>query len=374
MNLNKPAKFMICALLVTIAFSSIIFAGSYNPEIRDNHRNSPPNIEDIIGNPDYDDMQFSAEYIESMFNYDSRENVDPSDILNPFAQPNENLSDSYGSGDSEEDGDVDLEDYREMMISAPQNDYSDVNGDGVMSSIEDINLLRSFLNPLTRAHRNLNPIKNPINHLRRAIHQPLDSSEPSQIPPHIPYSQGHWNSLQTADERIDWMEKMLAIDLTDEIPLQSGGVETRWMSGNYMVQLLVNMFGYDENDIHSKYNLDYLGRFNLPVYQFVYFDPITGIGHGANAVLVGEDPTNIYDWAYIEPQTDVIERIDESVFNFLADTDFCIGGALDFSSPSAPDWPIMLSLLCAHVDEDGNYDLAYLNPEMITVRGELETL
>jgi|APSaa5957512622_1039677.scaffolds.fasta_scaffold17162_2 hypothetical protein len=366
MNLNKPTKFMICALLLTIVFSSMSYASLTNSN----------NFENTLGNIAYDDLQVDLESIEEMFNYDSRENIEESDILNPFAQPNENLANSYGSGDANEDGFVNHEDYREMIISAPQNDFSDINGDTSRSSIEDINLLRAFLNPLTRSHRNLNLIRKPIiNRLKRVSHQPIDSFNPSHQPSSIPYLPGHWNSLETAEERMGWMENMLAIDLTDEIPYENGGVEERWISGNYATQTHLNFWGYDGEDIHSKYSQEYLGRFNLPVYKFSYYDPYTGMGHGMNAILVGDDPLNIYDWALIEPQDDGFGRIEDYILNNLAGNDFFIAGAEEFDSPSSPDLPNVIAILGGSIDENGIYTQIYLNQDLIIIRpSELETL
>ena len=281
---------------------------------------------------DHDDMLIDFESIEEMFNNYSRENITESDILNPYAQPNENLSNSYGSGDVNQDGVLSWDDYNEVTDFAPQTDYADIDGDGIPSTNADAELLSQFLNE------------------------------------GISYLPGHWNSLETAEERMDWMENMLAIDLTDEIPYQGGDVEERWISGNYQFQFYANNFGYDGDDIPAKYSQEHIGRFNLPVYQLSYYDPDTGAGHGMNAILVGDDPLNIYDWALIEPQNDGFDRIDQNILNFLAGKDFFISGALNFESPSSPDMPVTLGVLGGSVDEDGNFSLVGYHPDLITTR------
>lgn len=288
---------------------------------------------------DHDDMLIDFESIEEMFNNYSRENIEESDILNPYAQPNENLSNSYGSGDVNQDGVLSWDDYNEVTDFAPQTDYADIDGDGIPSTNADAELLSQFLNE------------------------------------GISYLPGHWNSLETAEERMDWMENMLAIDLTDEIPYENGGVEERWISGNYATQTHLNFWGYDGEDIHSKYSQEYLGRFNLPVYKFSYYDPYTGMGHGMNAILVGDDPLNIYDWALIEPQDDGFGRIEDYILNNLAGNDFFIAGAEEFDSPSSPDLPNVIAILGGSIDENGIYTQIYLNQDLIIIRpSELETL
>lgn len=379
MNTNKAIKYITCALLLTTILFSLVSANSNGLNLKLTHNN----IEDIIGNPAYDDMQIDLEAIEEMFNYD-REYITESDILNPFAQPNENLANSYGSGDANEDGFVDWTDHDEMINSAPQNDYADINGDGNSSLSVDIILLWRFLNPdLTMS------IKLPINHnlqnLRniqkfsknkiviinqiRALGPPDQThSMPFQEQTHLPYLPGHFNSLTTAEERMDWVENMMAIDLTDEIPYHGGNVEERWISGNYATQTHLNFWGYDGDDIHPKYNQDYLGRFNLPVYQFSYYNPNNGLGHGMNAVLVGDDPLNIYDWALIEPQNDGFDRVDQYILNFLAGKDFFIAGIEAFDSQSSPDMPNVIAILGGSVDENGNFTWVGQNPDLILTR------
>ena len=282
---------------------------------------------------DHDDMLIDFESIEEMFNNYSRENITESDILNPYAQPNENLSNSYGSGDVNQDGVLSWDDYNEVTDFAPQTDYADIDGDGIPSTNADAELLSQFLNE------------------------------------GISYLPGHWNSLETAEERMDWMENMLAIDLTDEIPYEGGNVEERWISGNYATQIHLNFWGYDGDDIHIKYNQDYLGRFNLPVYKFIYYDPNTGAGHGANAVLIGDNPLNIYDWSYIEPQDDGFGIINQGILNFLAGKDFYISGIEVFDDgQGSPDIPSTIPVLAGSVDENGEYTQTYENPDLMITR------
>ena len=99
------------------------------------------------------------------------------------------------------------------------------------------------------------------------------------------------------------------------------------------------------------------------------------MGHGMNAILVGDDPLNIYDWALIEPQDDGFGRIEDYILNNLAGNDFFIAGAEEFDSPSSPDLPNVIAILGGSIDENGIYTQIYLNQDLIIIRpSELETL
>ena len=128
--------------------------------------------------------------------------INVGDILNPFKQPNDRSMDWYGSGDVDNDGDVDRDDYASMVLGT-QDDRSDVNGDGLVDAQDQL-LLQSYLN-----------------------------STVSFLP-------GWWNQLQTGEERESWLEKMLVIDLTDTNTWVHGTIEQRFISVNYGTLLALN--------------------------------------------------------------------------------------------------------------------------------------
>jgi len=277
----------------------------------------------------YLDMQVNADDLQNTTN--SRDH-DEGDILNPFAQPGDTLTAAYGSGDVNQDGQVNWDDYNEMVNNSPQNDYADIDGNGIASEQADMNLLEDFLTE------------------------------------EIGYLPGHWNALQTPEERQAWADSMLAIDPTDSIPYQNGNVEDRWISGTYSTQIYLNFFGYDGDDIHSKYDQSNIARFNLPIYQGVQYNPNTGLGHGMNMVLIGEDPTNIYDWAYIEPQTDAIFQINDTILNNLSELRLSIYGGEEFLQTSSPDMIYPNPIIKFNIDSLGSASIHYQNPNLVTSR------
>ncbi len=261
--------------------------------------------------------------------------INEQDILNPFKQPNDSSLLWYGSGDVDSSGVVDGDDY-DAMVNDVQNDMADIDGDGIASDTLDQRLLENYLN----GNRE--------------------------------YLPGMWNQLQTREERESWLEKMLAIDQTDTNTYISGDADTRFISGNFATQLVLNFFGYSGDDIPSKYVTEYNGRFNLPVYITGLFDP-SGAGHGVNSTLVGDDPLNFDDWLFIEPQTDGTGG--GSVFrNNIKDHRVSIRGIKDFNVPTAPDFPRYLGVLNFEIDSTGVDSLTYKDPNLILTRPDLPTI
>jgi len=116
---------------------------------------------------------------------------------------------------------------------------------------------------------------------------------------------GDWDNLQTREERIDWVNKMFAIDRTSELQYVPGKRECTF----FEIQTVLNFFGYkkptpDSPDIPEKFDTTNLGRFNLPVYSAAVYNLDTKFGHAINTILIGDDPTKFEDWYFIEPQND----------------------------------------------------------------------
>ncbi len=210
-------------------------------------------------------------------------------VFNPFFRPNAISTISYGDGDVDNDGDTDIDDYN-LMVSGTKNDQSDVDGDGIPSTQSDISILES--------------------HLYQGTTRP-----------------GDWNNLKTPEERINWFEKMVVIDKTNEIPPQENGI---WDCHDSSIQRGFNFYGYENEEnpyIPSEYNLEHLGRFNLPLLH-VYI--IGSPAHEAGAILIGDNPLNFNDWYFSESQTD--EKINIGDWNMPKESKGVnIGPIINFS-------------------------------------------
>lgn len=259
-------------------------------------------------------------------------------ILNPFAQPNTDLGQAYGSGDVNQDGKVGQSDL-DSMTSGVQNDYADINGNGIPSDTTDQRMLEEFL-------------------------------EGSRS--HLP---GHWNNPNHSKlEKIAWVQNMLAIDQTDDNDWVNGSIEDRWISGNFSNQLYMNFFGYSGNDIPEKYDTTNIGRFNIPVYAVSWYNPDTGIGHGFNGFLLGDtsnsetlNPLDIGDYWFVEPSDDNIAPGD-SVASRAKNLRIVINGATYFKEED--DMPYPIPLVEFEIDSSGNPSITYQNQDLITERPE----
>ena len=209
-------------------------------------------------------------------------------VLNQFAQPyyvpppygtpmNFHLG-YYGSGDVDNDGDIDFADHS-SLLSSP-SDRTDLNGNGTTTSA-DKQLLYDYLTDV------------------------------------IPYLPAHWELLQTSAEKIDWLQKMLAIDPTSELPY----IPNVWECGEYATQTLINFAGI-ENIANSGLSLNVYdtmlnGRFNIPIY-IVATVTSSNNAHAINCILTGEPANNFYSISFIEPQTDQIVTQGSQSLNQLA--------------------------------------------------------
>lgn len=185
-------------------------------------------------------------------------------VLNPFHQPNliyDQLN-CYGGGDYDGNGigqgDIDA------AQAGIKDDRIDVNGDSQVNN-QDANLLQNY-----------------------------KDGNSSKLP--------SWWNFSNREEKVDWLDKTLAIDQTDTITYRPGEI----VSGDFSTILYFHFQGPPKTTLEAKtliatkYDTTNLGRFNIPLYQVALSTP-TG-AHGMNAVLVGENPLNFYDWQFIEPQ------------------------------------------------------------------------
>lgn len=181
--------------------------------------------------------------------------------LDPFHQPAA-TTDYYGSGDVDLDGRItqtDVELAQEMASgSRSPVDRADVNGDGEVDSA-DVGLLQAAVGG-------------------------------SPLP-------AWWNQLETPDARRAWLQRMIAIDLTNRHPYADF-----FQCVNFAKQLTILFSSSQEDPQRDAYEGGQT-RFNLPVYE-VGVDS-QNFGHEINAILVGDNPLNFSDWVFIEPQTDL---------------------------------------------------------------------
>jgi len=190
------------------------------------------------------------------------------DKINIFVQPNDSTLAYYGSGDVNQDNQLNWNDYNKMVSEAPQIDEADLNGNGIPSDQQDIQIAEDYFNG------------------------------------NIEYLPSQWNKLETREERIGWLDDMLAIDQTDTITYVPYDYTTGegWISGNYAGQTSLNFNGFkfksqEEKEIMSaKYDTTNIGRFNIPVYAGAVN------GHGRGGVVVQDSVKNPFHWVYPDQQ------------------------------------------------------------------------
>jgi len=184
--------------------------------------------------------------------------------VNVFIQPNlknagEFTLDYYGSGDANNDGIIDWDDYN-LMVLGTSNDRTKVTGTG--TNQEDINLLYDYL---------------------------MDS---------IRYLPAHWNWLQDSTERIEWYEKTVIID-QPQTPIPGGDCSA------YSLTHLVSESGVENID-SSGLNFNLIDttenmRFNLPV-NVVGCVTLNLVAHFINSIAIGDTLTSLYTHYLMEPQ------------------------------------------------------------------------
>jgi len=255
----------------------------------------------------------------------SRDGPDNANKLNPYLQPNTNLTDSYGSLDVNQDGFVDGVDYSYLVNYQPQIDEADIDGNGIPSEQADIDLAYAYLTAQTD---------------------------------HLP---GYGNQL-IGQEVIDWNASISAIDLTDEIPFEP----IVWDCEQYSTQDMINNGNYVGADIDSIYDQSNINRFNNKEYMLEWYDKATGIGHMMNVFFTRDgNSTDTTKWWGKEPQTDQIMPL-TTIFNNLPENYRIIIQAIkDFSNPYNPEIPVSMPLLAWDKDSTG-INLIFQRPNLIT--------
>jgi hypothetical protein len=186
-------------------------------------------------------------------------------MYDPFNQPF-NITDYYGSGDVNKDGELDQMDLDQLDsiltgLLIP-NIRADVDGSGIVD-IADYNFIDSAL-----YHDRILP--------------------------------GWWNQLSSDQEKNRWIDSIFKIDRTDQLTY----VSKIFDCSEYARQIQINAFqaadyGYRRGLLDGGQTI-----YNLPIFYVSVNVPVT-YGHAINGILAGDEPLNFDNWRFIEPQNDL---------------------------------------------------------------------
>jgi len=215
--------------------------------------------------------------------------------INPFSTPNIIYTEytGHGGGNVNEDLEdrIDWDDYN-AMDTMPSH-ISDIDGDGFFSTDNDKKILAEYLN-----------------------------GERGYLP-------GHWNWLQTREERNEWANKIVnTYKVNHRIWDDNSNSLLKYVSGNYKTDICVGLvgqtlegvdyYGNPKIPIFDKYsNKENNGKGNIPMFGVQRIR--NSLGHGMNAILIGDNPLDFDDWLFYEPQTNkfVDPRKDEPSGEFI---------------------------------------------------------
>ncbi len=119
------------------------------------------------------------------------------------------------------------------------------------------------------------------------------------------YLPAHWDKLTTKEERISWLEKVIAIDRTED-----GIADPSYIGDYYSDQLLINTHGFELEvlQMFPEATFDYRnnGRFNLPFsYAGVAYNrPDLTMNRNLLAIIIGDNVFDWNDWCFVDPQWD----------------------------------------------------------------------
>ncbi len=255
-----------------------------------------------------------------------------------FSPKNEvvNYFGSYGSGDVDQDGDVDADDLTAM--NTMQNFYSDVDADGQQSTAQDKQVLEEYLN----GNRQYMPAE-------------------------------YWRS--TTEEKKDWVSKIYPImtELNDQSYVHSDDINERFTSDNFGIQDFLTGNGYSPNRddfglIHSKYEMNYNGLFNLPIYITRVHSDDGIFNHGISAIFTGTNLNDVDDWVFFEPQHGVVVEPGIHDGSIPYNSKLSVFGVHDFESAyngGVVGQPRLVPAVYLHIDSVGNREMTYINPNMV---------
>ncbi len=261
-----------------------------------------------------------------------------------FSPKNEvvNYFGSYGSGDVDQDGDVDTDDLSAMNTT--QNFYSDVDANGIQSTTQDKQVLDEYLNGNIQ-------------------YMPAE----------------YWRS--TIEEKKDWVSKIYPImtELNNYTYNTNSDPDKFFNSDRFSVGDFLTGNGYSPNRddlelIHSKYNLDYNGLFYLPIYITRVHSDDGQFNHGISAIFTGTNLNDVDDWVFFEPQRGIIVKpgVNDGSIPYNSRVD--ILGVHDFKTAynsGVTDLPKTTVAAYIHIDGNGNREMTYINPNMIVDKTSL---
>lgn len=252
---------------------------------------------------------------------------------------------SYGSGDVDQDGDVDSNDRTTMNTT--QNFYSDVDADGTQSTAQDKQVLDEYLN----GNREYMPAE-------------------------------YWRS--TPSEKDSWIRKVYPIitrlNNREFIPPsdpRAQDPETRFDCTNGVIQDILSMNGYNSNRddfglIHSKYTLEYNGLFNLPAYfAGVHSDDGT-FNHAVTAIFTKTNLNDLDGWLFLESMTG--EVVEPGSLSIPYNSEIKIKGLHNFKdayNAGLIDQPFLWPAVKLYIDGSGNREMIYMEPNMIEDQASL---
>lgn len=193
-------------------------------------------------------------------------------VFNPFIQPNQANLNWYGSGDVNNDNNRDMSDVQ-RLVDIIESNFSDANDNRL----------------LDRADVNGDEVVD--NNDKQMLEERIDGTRT--------YLPGEWGQLETKEEREDWLEKMLAIDKTDEREYIPG----EFICGDFAAQTRLNFHGFPELGFDESTGLTDNGRFNIPTYY------VTLGFHAINTTITGDNIRNFTDYYFSEPQNDLPVQI-----------------------------------------------------------------
>lgn len=324
-------------------------------------------------------------------------------------------TDKYGSGDADLDGVVDIKDYDLIESKQVVNDRTDIDGDGIPSTPFDLAVIKNRLG----IGKNISELREDAISLLDSLisKSPVDSIKESYSKTwrpkivndttlldsvinyyprdgffrdkkfdnlqertfyHIvpgskwnlgfePFAGNHlpsqFNELKTKGERLDWFEKMAAIDKIDLIKPRED-----FTSSEFATLAYLNFHGHNGiiSGPESKEKILKNGRFDLPLYTVRATKPYWI--HNFDAILVGDslngDPRILENWFLYEPQTDF--EVEIGKWNLPKGSKFDIEKITRFAE-NGGYWPQKL-LTFDDIDENGKYTCIWYDPNLQLTR------
>lgn len=213
-----------------------------------------------------------------------------------------------------------------MYVPAYDSTYSyttdfygsgDINGDGVINQ-EDVNSSITSTDPFNDGNYRGDT----------DLDGDVDAADKQIIQEYVDGFRNHINrwELESESEKINHLQKALAIDPTDQISATSSG----WDCNNFTYQTFINFNGvYDinnspyaeDNGTNLQYDLSHNGIFRISLRNDATMT-LPGVTHAINSVLLGspenQNATDFYERIFFEPQTDEIQEIGDYSLNDFA--------------------------------------------------------